>query len=181
MKYRKLGNSGMVVSSLGLGTMNFGDATPEQDAFAILDAFVAAGGSLVDTSDVYVRGVAEQIVGRWLAARPREIVDRVVLATKGRFGTGPDVNDAGLSRRHLHRALDASRRRLGVETIDLYQLHAWDPLTPVEEILSFLDDAVICGPVELHWLATSTPGLHRQSDGTSDTRQPATSIQPAVA
>lgn len=153
MKYRKLGHTGLVVSSLALGTMYFGGETPEQDAFAILDAFVEAGGSLIDTSDVYVGGVAQQIVGRWRAARPREIVDRVVLATKGRFGTGPDVNDAGLSRRHLHRTLDASRRDLGVETIDLYQLHAWDPLTPVEETLSFLDEAVRAG--KIHYVGLS--------------------------
>ncbi|MBR7896948.1 aldo/keto reductase [Burkholderia multivorans] len=153
MKYRKLGNTGTVVSSLGLGTMYFGDETPEADAFAILDAFVEAGGNLIDTSDVYVGGVSEQIIGRWLAARPREITDRVVLATKGRFGTGPDVNDVGLSRRHLHRALDASLRRLGVGTVDLYQLHGWDPQTPVEETLSFLDDAVRAG--KIHYVGLS--------------------------
>jgi aryl-alcohol dehydrogenase-like predicted oxidoreductase len=153
MQYRKVGNTGIVVSSIALGTMYFGDETPEQEAFHILDTFVEAGGNLVDTADVYVGGVAEQVVGRWLAARPREIVDRVVLATKARFGTGPDVNDVGLSRRHLHRALDASRRRLGVETIDLYQLHAWDPHTPVEETLAFLDDAVTAG--KIHYVGLS--------------------------
>lgn len=147
MKYRKLGSTGMVISSLGLGTMYFGDETPESDAFAILDAFVEGGGNLIDTADVYAKGMSEQVVGRWLKERPSEIVDRVVLATKGRGGTGPDVNDVGLSRRHLHRALDASRQRLGVDTIDLYQLHAWDPHTPVEETLSFLDDAVRAGKI----------------------------------
>ncbi|MDN8007027.1 aldo/keto reductase [Burkholderia multivorans] len=147
MKYRTLGPSGMVVSTLGLGTMYFGDETAEPDAFAILDAFIEGGGNLIDTADVYVGGVAEQVVGRWLKDRPNDITDRVVLATKGRGGTGPDVNDVGLSRRHLKRALDASCRRLGVDTIDLYQLHAWDPLTPVEETLSFLDDAVRAGRI----------------------------------
>ena len=156
MRYRKLGNTGMVVSSLGLGTMYFGDETPEEEAFKILDAFIAAGGNLIDTADVYVRGVAEQVVGRWLKARPSEIVDRVVLATKGRFGTGPNVNDVGLSRRHLHRALDASLRRLGVETIDLYQLHAWVPHTPVEETLSFLHDAVSAGKIHYAGLSNFT-------------------------
>jgi diketogulonate reductase-like aldo/keto reductase len=109
---------------------------------ATVIAAFQAGGSLVDTADVYVGGVAEQVIGPWLAARPCEIVDRVVLATKGRFGTGPDVNDAGLSRRHLHRALDASLRRLGVETIDLYQLHGWDPHTPVEETREVIEIAL---------------------------------------
>jgi aryl-alcohol dehydrogenase-like predicted oxidoreductase len=153
MKYRKLGDTGTVVSSLGLGTMYFGDETPEHDAFAILDAFVEGGGRLVDTSNVYVGGVAEQIVGRWIASRPRDIVEQIVLGTKGRFGTGPDVNDSGLSRRHLHRALDASLRRLNVDTVDLYQLHGWDPLTPVEETLSFLDDAVRAG--KIHYVGLS--------------------------
>ena len=145
MEYRKLGNTGIAVSNLTLGTMYFGSETSEEEAFALLDAFMEAGGNLVDTANVYVGGVAEEIVGRWLASRPREVTDRVVLATKGRGSTGPDVNDLGLSRRHLDRALTASLRRLGVETIDLYQLHAWDPLTPVEETLSFLDTAVRAG------------------------------------
>lgn len=156
MKYRKLGNTGTVVSSLGLGTMYFGDETPQQDAFEILDAFVEAGGRLIDTSNVYVGGVAEQVVGRWIASRPRDIVERIVLGTKGRFGTGPDINDSGLSRRHLHRALDASLRRLNVDTVDLYQLHGWDPLTPVEETLSFLDDAVRAGKIHYAGLSNFT-------------------------
>jgi len=156
MKYRKLGNTGLVVSSLALGTMYFGDETPEEEAFKILDAFIEAGGMLIDTADVYVKGVAEQVVGRWLAARPSDITDRVVLATKGRFPTGQGVNDVGLSRRHLHRALDASRKRLGVETIDLYQMHAWDPHTPVEETLSFLGDAVASGKIHYFGLSNYT-------------------------
>ena len=145
MKYTKLGSSGMVVSKIALGTMYFGDETTQEDAFAILDAFLEAGGDLIDTADVYAGSASEQIVGRWLAARPKEITDRVVLATKGRSPNGPDVNDVGLSRRHLHRALNASLRRLGVETIDLYQMHASDMHTSVEETLAFLDDAVNAG------------------------------------
>jgi aryl-alcohol dehydrogenase (NADP+) len=152
MIYKKLGKSGVVVSKIALGTMYFGDETPEDDAFAILDAFIEAGGNLIDTADVYVGGKAEQVVGRWLASRPTDITSRVVLASKGRFG-GPDVNHAGLSRRHLHRALDASLKRLGVETIDLYQLHASDMHTPTEETLSFLDDAVRSGKV--HYIGLS--------------------------
>lgn len=151
MEYRKLGDTGTVVSNFGLGTMYFGKETT--DAFAILDAFVEAGGTLVDTADVYVGGKAESVVGQWIADRPRDITDRIVLATKGRFGTGPTPNDAGLSRRHLHRTLDASLGRLGVETIDLYQLHAWDPETPVEETLSFLDDADRAG--KIHYVGLS--------------------------
>ena len=124
MEYRQLGNSGLLVSNLALGTMNFGTGeTPEAEAFAQLDAFLDAGGNLIDTADVYNGGVAEETVGRWFAARPREVTDRAVIATKGRTRTGADVNDAGTSRRHLDRALTTSLRRLGTDAIDLYQLH----------------------------------------------------------
>ena len=153
MLHRKLGNSGIAVAKIALGTMYFGSETPEEDAFAILDTFVEGGGNLIDTSDVYVGGVSEQIIGRWFAVRPRDVTDKVVLASKGRFGGGQDVNAIGLSRRHLHRALDASLGRLGVETIDLYQLHASDMHTPVEETLSFLDDAVKAG--KIHYVGLS--------------------------
>ncbi len=153
MDYRKLGNTGIAVSNLTLGTMYFGSETSGEEAFALLDAFMEAGGNLIDTANVYVGGVTEEIIGRWLASRPREVTDRVVLATKGRFSTAPDVNGAGLSRRHLDRTLTASLRRLGRETIDLYQLHAWDPLTPVEETLAFLDTAVRAG--KIHYVGLS--------------------------
>ena len=155
MQYRTLGNSGTAVSKLALGTMYFGSENTEEEAFALLDAFLEAGGNLIDTADVYVGGQAEEIVGRWLASRPSQVTDRVVLATKGRFG-GPDVNDHGLSRRHLHRALDASLRRLGVDTIDLYQMHASDPHTPIEETLSFLDDARRAGKIHYAGLSNFT-------------------------
>ncbi|HYY11388.1 MAG TPA: aldo/keto reductase [Kineosporiaceae bacterium] len=147
MEYRTLGGSGCSVSTYALGTMTFGAESDEAGAFAQLDAFVEAGGTLVDVADVYAGGTSEEIVGRWLAARPGDVRDRVVLATKGRFPTGDGPNDVGLSRRHLSRALEASLRRLGVEAVDLYQVHAWDPLTPPEEWLRFLDDAVRAGRI----------------------------------
>ncbi|MGZ4597291.1 MAG: aldo/keto reductase [Actinomycetes bacterium] len=147
MEHRTLGRSGCAVSCLALGTMTFGAETDEAGAHAQLDAFVAAGGDLVDTADVYSAGASEEIIGRWLAARPRDVRDRVVLATKGRFARGRGPNDAGLSRRHLQRALDSSLRRLGVDEVDLYQVHAWDPLTPIEETLRVLDDFVRAGKV----------------------------------
>ncbi|MFF5565134.1 aldo/keto reductase [Streptomyces sp. NPDC012623] len=156
MQYRTLGNSGLAVSKLALGTMYFGSQNTEEEAFALLDAFVEAGGNLLDTSDVYSGSLSEQIIGRWLAARPCEVTDRVVLASKGRYTTGPDVNDLGLSRRHLTRALDASLRRLGVEAIDLYQMHGWDAHTPVEETLSFLDDAIRAGKIHYAGLSNFT-------------------------
>ena len=156
MRFRTLGGSGCVVSTLALGTMTFGDETDEKDAHSQLDRFVAAGGNLVDTADVYSRGVSEEIVGRWLAAQPGEVRDRVVVATKGRYPMGDDANDAGLSRRHLNRAIDASLRRLGVERIDLYQVHGHDPLTPVEETLRVLDDAVRAGKIDYVGLSNVT-------------------------
>lgn len=147
MEYRPLGRSGCVVSTLALGTMTFGFETDERGAHAQLDRFVEAGGNLIDTADVYSAGAAEEIIGRWLAARP-ELRRDVVLATKGRFALGKGVNADGLSRVHLAHALDDSLRRLGVDTIDLYQVHGFDPLTPVDETLRFLDDAVRAGKIQ---------------------------------
>ncbi len=147
MEYRTLGRSGTVVSTLALGTMTFGSETDENGSHDQLDLFLEAGGTLVDTADVYTAGASEEIIGRWLDDRPSEVTDRVVLATKARFPMGADRNDVGLSRRHLGRALDDSLRRLQVDCIDLYQVHAWDPLTPVEETLGFFDDAVRAGKV----------------------------------
>jgi aryl-alcohol dehydrogenase-like predicted oxidoreductase len=153
VEYRTLGSSGCVVSTLTLGTMTFGDESDESVSHAQLDAFVEAGGTFVDTADVYAGTESEAIIGRWLAARPSEVREQVVIATKGRFPTGKGPNDVGLSRRHLARALDASLRRLGVEAVDLYQVHAWDPLTPLDETWRFLDDAVAAG--KIHYVGLS--------------------------
>ena len=156
MEQRRLGRSGCSVSSLCLGTMTFGDETDEAAAHEQLDLFVEAGGTLVDTADVYSAGASESIIGSWLAARPAEVRDRVVLATKGRFPMGEEPNAVGTSRRHLRRALDDSLTRLGVEHVDLYQLHAWDPHTPLEETLRFLDDAVRDGKIGYPGLSNFT-------------------------
>src|SRR3954454_10979604 len=156
MQQRLLGRSGAVVSNLALGTMTFGTETDEPGSHAQLDAFMEAGGTLVDTADVYSGGVSEEIIGRWLARQPADVRARVVLATKGRFPKGPGPNDAGLSRRHLRDALDASLRRLGVEAIDLYQVHAFDPHTPLEETLRVLDDAVRAGKINYFGLSNYT-------------------------
>src|SRR3954465_6480474 len=150
MEYRKLGRSGCAVSSLALGTMTFGNESDEQVSHAQLDRFVEAGGTLIDTADVYTRGASEEIIGRWLARQPAAVRDQLVLATKGRFAMGEGPNDLGLSRRHLRDALDASLRRLGVEHVDLYQVHAWGAVTPVEETLRFLDDAARAGKISYY-------------------------------
>jgi aryl-alcohol dehydrogenase-like predicted oxidoreductase len=156
MEYRTLGRSGCVVSKLALGSMTFGAETDEPGAQMQLDRFVADGGTFIDTADVYSSGAAEAIIGRWLSARPSDITDRLVLATKGRFSTAADPNGLGSSRRHLERALDASLRRLGVSSVDLYQVHAWDPVTPIEETLGFLDDAVRAGKIRYVGLSNFT-------------------------
>jgi aryl-alcohol dehydrogenase-like predicted oxidoreductase len=152
MEYRLLGRSGCAVSALALGTLTFGNETGETDSFAQLDRFLSAGGTLIDTADVYADGRSEQIIGRWLASR-RDARELAVIATKGRFPTTDDPNGHGLSRRHLAAALDASLRRLGVEAVDLYQLHGWDPLTPIEETLQFLDDAAQAGKIRYFGLS----------------------------
>jgi aryl-alcohol dehydrogenase-like predicted oxidoreductase len=146
MQYRALGGSGTVVSTLCLGTMTFGNESDEKTSHAQLDRFVERGGNFVDTADVYSHGISEEIIGRWLAARPA-LRDQMVIATKGRFPMGDGPNDHGLTRTHLSRALEASLRRLGADTIDLYQAHAWDPITPIEETLRFFDDAVRAGKI----------------------------------
>jgi aryl-alcohol dehydrogenase-like predicted oxidoreductase len=152
MEYRTLGNTGTIVSSLCLGTMTFGTESDEQVSHAQLDRFVEQGGTFVDTANVYSAGVSEEIIGRWLATRPG-VRDQIVLATKGRFSRTGVRNELGLSRLHLTKALDASLRRLQVDTIDLYQAHAWDPLTPIEEALRFFDDAVRAG--KIHYVGVS--------------------------
>jgi len=146
MELRRLGNSGTVVTAWCLGTMTFGAESDEATSFALMDTYTRAGGNFFDTADVYSTGVSEQIVGKWLKAHPTD-ARQIVVATKARFPMGPGPNDIGLSRRHLGMALDDSLKRLGVERIDLYQMHAWDALTPLEETLRFLDDAVHAGKI----------------------------------
>ncbi len=145
MQTRHLGSAGIKVSELCLGTMTFGAETDESGAHAILDRFVEAGGTFIDTADVYQAGVSEEIIGRWLARRGRH--DDLVIATKSRFPVG-DGAPSGLSRRYVRRAVEASLRRLGIERIDLYQAHCWDPNTPVEETLDVYDDLVREGKID---------------------------------
>jgi aryl-alcohol dehydrogenase-like predicted oxidoreductase len=153
MEYRSLGRTGLKVSELCLGTMQFGWTATEEQAFEILDAAWAAGVNFIDTADIYSiwvegnpGGVAETIIGRWLkrSAIPRS---QVVIATKvrGRLGSGPD--DEGLSRAHIFKAVEGSLRRLNLDAIDLYQAHWYDENIPIEETLSAFDDLVRQGKV----------------------------------
>lgn len=143
MELRPLGRTGVLVSELGLGTMTFGNEADEKTSKRIVDRFLDAGGNFVDTANVYSAGGSEEIVGRAIKHRR----DEIVLATKVRFRMGDGPNDVGLSRRHIRTAVEDSLRRLGVDTIDLYQVHCWDPRTPLEETIATLDDLVHEGKV----------------------------------
>ena len=156
MDYRTLGRSGCAVSSLCLGTMTFGVETDEAGSHEQLDRFIEAGGTLVDTADVYGKGQSEEIIGRWFASRPADVTERVVLATKGRFAVGNEPNSLGLSTRHLTRALDASLSRLGLDQVDLYQVHAFDPWTPLDETLRTLDGFIRAGKISYYGLSNFT-------------------------
>ncbi|MGX7678525.1 aldo/keto reductase [Jatrophihabitans sp. DSM 45814] len=153
MDYRPLGRSGCSVSSYGLGTMTFGAEADEEVSHSQLDRFVEAGGTFVDTADVYAAGASEHIIGRWFASRPPDVTESVVLATKGRFSVSDDPNGSGLSARHLTRALDASLARLGLDSVDLYQAHAFDPLTPLEETLRTMDGFIRAGKIRYYGLS----------------------------
>jgi len=178
MEYRRLGNSGCLVSSCALGTMTFGAEADEAESRRILDTFVDWGGTLVDVADVYVGGVSEQIVGRWWKALDASRRDSVVLATKGRFPLGVEPRDAGLSRRHLRRALEGSLTRMGVDHVDLYQMHSWDPLTPIEETVAFLADAVSSGKVGYVGVSNFTGWQIAAFAATAHGRVPFVSVQP---
>lgn len=141
--YRTLGASGLKVSPVCLGTGGYGTSTPPDQAARMLDAFLDLGHNFVDTADMYGDGESERTLGRLLATRR----DRVVLATKARGTMGPGPNDAGLSRAHLTRALDASLRRLGTDHVDLYQCHFPDLDTPIDETMATLDGFVRAGKV----------------------------------
>jgi aryl-alcohol dehydrogenase-like predicted oxidoreductase len=150
MKIKRLGATGLKVSEICLGTMTFGHQADERTSFAILDRAAAGGVTFIDTADVYpvppaleTAGETERIVGAWLHGKR----DRFVLATKCRIRVGPGANDEGLSRRHILKAAEDSLRRLRTDYIDLYQAHAPDPDTPLEETLRALDDLVRQGKV----------------------------------
>lgn len=146
IEYRRLGNSGAIVTKFCLGTMTFGNEADEAMSHRLLDDYAAAGGNFIDTADVYSAGASEEIIGKWLTTHPGQAAQMIV-ATKARFPMGAGPNDLGISRNHLGRALDASLKRLGIERIDLYQMHGWDALTPIEETLRFLDDAISAGKI----------------------------------
>jgi aryl-alcohol dehydrogenase-like predicted oxidoreductase len=147
MKYRFLGSSGLLVSRIALGTLNFGApqwGCDEAQARAILKAFLDGGGNFIDTANVYAGGAAEEIVGRFLSEVPRE---RIVLASKASMPVGKEPNLFGASRKHILAACEASLRRLQTDYLDLYYLHGPDPVTPLEETFRAYDDLVRQGKV----------------------------------
>ena len=152
IEYRRLGRTGLKVSPLCLGSMNFGWTADEETSFAVMDAFAEAGGNFIDTADIYSRwveghngGESEGVIGRWLRARGNR--SQMIIATKVRGQMGPGPNDQGLSRRHIFDACDASLRRLQSDKIDLYQTHYFDADTPIDETLEALDRLVQQGKV----------------------------------
>ena len=157
MQYRTLGRTGVQVSSLVLGAMNFGTIgrTTQDEVTAIIDAALDGGINVIDTADMYSRGESEQLVGRAIAGRR----DDVVLATKAALPMGEDPNHRGSSRRWLVTELDNSLRRLGVDHVDLYQIHRWDPATSDEETLSALTDLQRAG--KIRYFGSSTFPAYR--------------------
>jgi aryl-alcohol dehydrogenase-like predicted oxidoreductase len=152
MEYRKLGGSGLMVPALSLGTGTFGGSgeffnswgsTRGEEATRLVDICLEAGLNMFDSADIYSDGLAEEVLGQAIRGRR----EQVLISTKASFRTGPGVNDVGSSRQHLVQAVEASLRRLGTDYIDVYQMHGFDALTPVEETLATLDELVRAGKV----------------------------------
>src|SRR3954470_2107595 len=153
MRYNLLGNTGLYVSELCLGAMTFGGGSGmwqaigklgQSESQALVSTALDAGVNFIDTADVYSEGDSERLLGEALKAigRPRE---QVVIATKVRGRVGPGVNQVGLSRAHILSSIEGSLRRLGLDYVDLYQIHGFDPVTPIEETVRALDDVVRSG------------------------------------
>jgi len=170
MEYRRLGATGLKVSELCLGCMTFGRETDEHIARKILDRFVEVGGNFVDTANVYAAGASEEILGRILGERRKDLV----VATKVRFNANAFVgkpvapNQIGLSRGHIMAEVEASLKRLQMDYIDLYQVHAWDFETPIDETMRALDDLVRQGKIRYIGASNFTAWQLMKSLRTSD-------------
>jgi aryl-alcohol dehydrogenase-like predicted oxidoreductase len=159
-EYRTLGRSGLVVSPLALGTMTFGVARwgmerPEADA--VFNAYVEAGGNLIDTADVYANGRGEEMLGAMIAERG--LRDNLVVATKSGFSAGKGPQAGGNGSKQIHAALDGSLRRLKTDFIDLYWVHVWDSVTPPEELLETMAGLVRSGKIR-YWGMSNTPAWY---------------------
>jgi aryl-alcohol dehydrogenase-like predicted oxidoreductase len=145
MQYRILGRTGVKVSPLCLGTMNFGGRSNAAESKKILDQYLELGGNFIDTANVYNDGKSEEAIGQWMKERGTR--DRIVLSTKVHGRRSPNINDAGNHRWHIVREVENSLRRLGTERIDVYHVHRPDPDTPIDQTLRALDDLVRQGKV----------------------------------
>lgn len=167
--FRTLGRSGLIVSPIALGTMTFGTprwGAPDEIAESIFHAYVEAGGNFIDTADVYAKGRSEELIGGYV--RDRSLRDQLLLATKFSFHGGEtgNPNAGGNGRKNLYRAIEGSLRRLQTDYIDLYWMHVWDMVTPVEEVLQSLGDLVRSGKIRYFgfsdlpaWYATKAATL----------------------
>jgi aryl-alcohol dehydrogenase-like predicted oxidoreductase len=158
--YRTLGRSGLVVSPLALGTMTFGVGRwgmERLEAEAVFDAYVEAGGNLVDTADVYAGGRSEEMLGAMIA--DRGLRDSLVVATKSGFSAGRGPHAGGNGSKHVHAALEGSLRRLGTDYIDLYWVHVWDSVTPAEELLETMVSLVRAGKIR-YWGLSNAPAWY---------------------
>lgn len=166
MEYRMLGRTGVQVTSLCLGTMNFGGPTNEADSIAIINRALEGGINFIDTANVYTGGESERIVGKALKENGRR--DEIVLATKVYNRTGDGPNDRGVSRYHIMKACEDSLRRLQVETIDLYQLHRPPMGVPVDETLRAFDDLIRAGKVRYIGASTHPAWMVMEALATSE-------------
>ena len=171
MQYKPLGNSGLMVSELCLGSMIFGEenerGTSPQDAQQLIHAYLDAGGNHIDTANVYASGKSERIIGKALKGKRGQ----VVLATKVRFPMGEGANEQGLSRVHIQDSVEASLKRLDTEVIDLLYMHCWDPITPIEESLRAFEDLVRAGKVRYIGVSNFKAWQLMKSLALSDTNQ----------
>jgi len=166
VKYNYLGKTELKVSELCLGTMTFGRETDEQTAIAMVDRFEEAGGNFIDSADAYGSkpGLSEEIVGKALKGRRQNFI----LTTKVNFPTGPGPNDRGLSRVHIMQAIDASLKRLQTDYIDIYFIHCWNSITPLEDSLFTLDNLVKSGKVRYLGVSNFTAWQLMKALGISD-------------
>ena len=158
--YRTLGRSGLAVSPLALGTMTFGTArwgSGEQDSRAVFNAYVDAGGNLVDTADVYSAGRCEEMLGSFITER--SLRESIVLATKSGFAAGVGPHMGGNGAKHIHSALSGSLKRLRTDYVDLYWVHVWDSVTPAEELLETMTSLVRAGKIR-YWGMSNTPAWY---------------------
>ena len=159
--FRTLGRSGLIVSPMCLGTMTMGTprwGSPDEVSEAVFNAYIDAGGNFIDTADVYAKGRSEELVGDFIAKR--SLRDKLVLATKFSFNAEPgNPHAGGNGRKNLHRAIEGSLRRLQTDYVDLFWMHVWDQVTPVEEVLQSLGDLVRAGKIR-YFAFSDVPGWY---------------------